>query len=335
MKILWIAAALAVTFDAVAASAAGAGAKTAVKSTPETYPNRPVRIIVPFPPGGGVDITNRILGSKLTEVLGQQIVIDNRSGAAGNVGADIAAKSTPDGYTLFACNVASHGVSPAIYKKLPYDAVKDFAPISLIGTTPNVLVIHPSVPAKTVAEFVAHVKAGGGKIPYATPGVGTSPHMTMELFKLATGITMVHVPYKGGAPALQDVIGGHVVGMFGNLAEQIGAIRAGRTRALAVSSLQRHRDLPDVPTVVESGIPGFEVTAWYGTCVPSAVPTPIKDKLNAAVVKTVNLPDIRERYIQTSLDVRPMTRDEFAGWINAEIAKWKKVAQAANISLDY
>src|SRR5688500_116433 len=285
MKIFWIAAALAVTFDAIAASATGAGGKPAVKSTPETYPNRPVRIIVPFPPGGGVDITNRILGSKLTEVLGQQVVIDNRSGAAGNVGADIAAKSTPDGYTLFACNVASHGVSPAIYKKLPYDAVKDLPPISLIGTTPNVLVIHPAVPAKNVQEFIAHVKAGGGKIPYATPGVGTSPHMTMELFKLATGITMVHVPYKGGAPALQDVMGGHVVGMLGNLGEQIAAIKAGRTRALAVSSLQRHPMLPDVPTVAEAGIPGFEVTAWYASCVPRAVPTPVLEKLNAAIVK--------------------------------------------------
>ena len=307
----------------------------AVSSDPaQAYPNRPVRIIVPFPPGGGVDIVNRIVAPRLTEALGQQVVIENRSGAGGNVGADAAAKSTPDGYTMFACGVASHGVSPAIYKKLPYDAVKDFAPVSMIGTTPNVLVVHPAVPAKTVAEFIAHAKAGGGKIPYASPGVGTSPHMTMELFKMATGISMVHAPYKGGAPALQDVMGGHVVGMFGNLPEQIAAIKAGRTRALAVSSAKRHSSLPDVPTVAESGVPGFEVTAWYASCVPSAVPRPVLDKLNAAVVKAVNAADVRERLVQSTIDPAPGTRAELAAFIDTEIAKWKKVAQGAGIAID-
>ena len=333
MKTYWIAAAMVVAFDAVAG--AGPSLKSTSKDATQPYPNRPVRILVPFPPGGGVDITNRILASRMTEVLGQQIVIDNRSGAAGNVGADIAAKSTPDGYTIFACGVASHGVSPAIYKKLPFDAEKDFAPISMIGTTPNVLVIHPGVPAKTVAEFIAHAKAGGGKIPYATPGVGTSPHMTMELFKVATGISMVHVPYKGGAPALQDVMGGHVVGMFGNLGEQIAAIKAGRTRALAVSSVKRHPLLPDVPTVAESGIPGFEVTAWYASCVPSGVPKAILDTLNAAVVKTLGFPDIREKYVQTAIEPAASTREELGAVIKSEIAKWRKVAQSAGISLDY
>jgi tripartite-type tricarboxylate transporter receptor subunit TctC len=300
----------------------------------QAYPTRPVRIIVPFPPGGGVDISNRIVASRLTDALGQQVVIENRSGAAGNLGAEIAAKSTPDGYTLFACNVASHGVSPAIHKKLPFKAEKDLVPISLYGTTPNVLVVHPAVPAKTVAEFIAHAKSGGGKIPYASPGVGTSPHMTMELFKLATGIGLVHVAYKGGAPALQDVMGGHVVGMFGNLAEQLPAIKAGRTRPLAVSSLKRNSNLPDVPTVAESGIPGFEVTAWYGACAPAGVPNPILDKLNADVVKTLNLPEIRERFAQQSLDVTPTTRAEFAAWIRNEIAKWTKVVQGAGITVE-
>ena len=300
----------------------------------QAYPNRPLRNIVPFPPGGGVDIVTRILASKLSDVLGQPIVIENRPGAAGNVGANIAARSTPDGYTLFTCGVASHGVSPAIYKKLPFDAEKDLVPISMIGTTPNVLVVHPSVPAKTVAEFIAYAKAGAGKINYASPGVGTSPHMTMELFKLATGIDVVHVSYKGGAPALQDVIGGHVPGMFGNLPEQLPAIKAGRTRALAVSSLKRHASLPDVPTVAESGIPGFEVTVWYATCVPAAVPKAILDTLNAAVVKTINMPEIRERLVQNTIDPAPSTRAELAAFIKAEIAKWRKVVQSASISIE-
>ena len=332
MKTQWTAVVIALVFGPFAA--ADVSAQATSKGTGQAYPNRPVRIIVPFPPGGGVDIVNRIVGTRLTDVLGQQVVIENRSGAGGNLGADIAAKSTPDGYTLFACGVASHGVSPAIYKKLPFDPVKDFAPISMIGTTPNVLVVHPAVPVKSVAEFIAHAKSGAGKIPYASPGVGTSPHMTMELFKLATGINLVHVPYKGGAPALQDVIGGHIIGMFGNLPEQLAAIKAGRTRALAVSSLKRNSALPDVPTVAETGVPGFEVTAWYASCVPAAVPRPVLEKLNAAFVKTINLPEIRDRLVQITIDVAPSTRDELAAYIKNEIAKWTKVAQSAGISLD-
>jgi tripartite-type tricarboxylate transporter receptor subunit TctC len=335
MKAYSTAVAAVFAFGVIAASDAAGATKASKDTSADGYPSRPVRIIVPFPPGGGVDLTNRIVTSRLPEVLGQQVVIDNRSGAAGNVGADIASKSTPDGYTLFACNVASHGVSPAIYTKLPFNPEKDLPPITLLGKTPNVLVVNPKVPAKTVAEFIAHAKAGGGKIPYASPGVGTSPHMTMELFKLATGVTMIHVPYRGGAPALQDVIAGQVVGMFGNLAEQLPAIQTGRTRALAVTSLQRHPVLPDVPTVAESGIAGFQVTAWYGSCVPAGVPVAIMDKLNAAFVKTLNFPDIRERFTQQALDVGAISREETAAFIKAEIAKWTKVARSAGISVDY
>jgi len=300
----------------------------------QSYPNRPLRIIVPFPPGGGVDVTNRIIAPKLAEVLGQQVVIDNRSGAAGNVGAAIAAKSTPDGYTLFACGVASHGVSPALYKKLGFDAEKDFEPISMIGKTPNVLVVNPGVPAKSIAEFITFAKTGGGKHTYASPGAGTSPHMTMEMFKLSTGINLVHVAYKGGAPALQDVVGGHVPGMFGNLPEQLPMIKAGRTRALAVSSLTRNAALPDVPTVAESGLPGFEVNSWYASCAPAGVSKAILDRLNAAVVTTINTPEIRERLVQNTIDPAPGPREELGAYIKAEIAKWRKVVQSAGISVD-
>jgi tripartite-type tricarboxylate transporter receptor subunit TctC len=333
MKACRLAAALALALAVLTAHDANAQKKKQPPAKPgETYPSRPVRIIVPFPAGGGVDLVNRILSSRLNELLGQQIVIDNRSGAGGNVGADIAAKSTPDGYTLFACGVASHGVSPAIYKKLPFDPVKDFEPISMIGTTPNVLIVNPSVPARTITEFIAHAKSA--KVTWATPGVGTSPHMTSELFKLATGTNLALVPYKGGAPALQDVMGGHVAGMWGNLAENIAIIKSGRARPLAVSTLKRHSSLPDVPTIAESGFPGFEVTAWYASCTTAGVPKPILDKLNTAVVKTLNLPDIRERYVQNMVDVMPTTREELAAYIKAEIAKWTKVAQATGISLD-
>lgn len=298
------------------------------------YPNRPLRIIVPFPPGGGVDINNRILASKLGEVLGQQIVIDNRAGAGGNLGAALAAKATPDGYTLFGCGVASHGVSPAIYRSLPYDAEKDLIAAAMIGSTPNVLIVNPSLPVKTVSEFVAWGKSAQGKTNYASSGVGTSPHMTMELFKMASGINLNHVAYKGGAPALQDVMGGHVPAMFGNLGEQLGAIRAGKTRALAVSSTKRNPALPDVPTVAESGFAGFEVTSWYATCAPAGVPGAILDQLNAAVGKVLAMPDIRERYAQIATDPSIRSRDEMTAYVKNEIAKWRKVAKSANIYVD-
>src|SRR5687767_2050483 len=249
------------------------------------YPTRPIKQIVQFPPGGGVDVATRIVSTKWSELLGQPIIVENLPGAGGTVGTDRAAKAPADGYTLVTCNVASHGVSPALYNKLPYDYAKDFVGVSLIGKTPNVLVVHPAVPARTVKEFVDLVKASPGKYNYASPGYGTSPQMTMELFKLSTGVDMVHVPYKGGAPALADVMAGQVIGMFGNLPEQLGAIKGGKTRALAVTSLQRNPQLPDVPTVAESGFPGFEVTVWYGVCTQSAVPKPILNKLHATLLK--------------------------------------------------
>ena len=306
----------------------------AASAQPHKYPDRPLRDIVPFPPGGGVDIVTRIVTSKLSELLGQQIVVENRAGAGGTVGADLAAKATPDGYTLFTCQIASHAVSPALYKKLPYDHLRDFTPVSLIGTTPNVLVVHPSVPAHSVAEFIAYAKANPGKLNYASPGVGTSPHLTMELFKSLAGIDIVNVPYKGGAPALADVMAGQVVGMFGNLPEQLPAVRGGKTRALGVSTLKRHPLLPDVPTIAESGFPGFEVTVWYGICVPSGVPKPIFTRLHDDLVKTLDAPEIRERLKQNSIDAHPTTSAEFARFIRSETAKWAKVVKDAGIRVE-
>jgi tripartite-type tricarboxylate transporter receptor subunit TctC len=300
-------------------------AQTSSTDTAKEYPNRPLREIVPFPPGGGVDIVTRIVAAKWSEFLGQPIVVENRAGAGGTLGADIAAKALPDGYTLLTCQVASHGVSPAVYNKLPYDHIKDFAPISLIGTTPNVLVVHPSVPVHSLREFIDYVKANPGKYNYASPGIGTSPQMTMELFKLTTGIDLVHVPYKGGAPALADVMGGQVTGMFGNLPEQLAAIKGGKTRALAVSTLKRSPQLPDVPTVAESGFPGFEVTVWYGVCTQAEVPKPIVAKLSDTLVRTLNMPEIKARLAENTIEASPTTPAEFAAFIKAETQKWARV----------
>ena len=299
-------------------------------STPD-FPNRALRQIVPFPPGGGVDIVTRIVGAKWSEVLGQQILVENRPGAGGNVGADYVARAAPDGYTLFTCQIATHGISPALYAKLPFDHLRDFAPISLIGTTPNVLVVNPAVPVTTMKEFIEYVKASPGKYSYGSSGYGTSPHMTMELFKLTTGIDLVHVPYKGGAPALVDVIGGQILGMFGNLPEQVAAIKSGKTRALAVSTLTRNPQIPDVPTVAESGYPGFEVTVWYGVCAPAAVPKPILATLNATLVKTLNMPEVRARLAEATVDATPMTQEEFLAFIRAETEKWARVVKEAGV----
>jgi tripartite-type tricarboxylate transporter receptor subunit TctC len=295
------------------------------------FPSRPLRQIVPFPPGGGVDIVTRIVAAKWSEVLGQTIAVENRAGAGGNLGADIAAKAAPDGYTLFTASVASHGVSPAVYNSLPYDHIRDFAPLSLIGKTPNVLVVNPSVPARTVKEFIDYVKASPGKYNYGSPGFGTSPQMTMELFKLTTGVDIVHVPYKGGAPALADVMGGQITGMFGNLPEQMAAIRGGKTRALAVSTLRRTPLLPDVPTVAESGYPGFEVTVWYGVVTQSAVPKPILAKLSATLLKTLSLPEMKTRLAESTIEAEPGTPEQFAAFIASETAKWAKVVKDAAI----
>lgn len=258
-------------------------------------------------------------------------MVENRAGAGGNVGADHAAKAAPDGYTLLTCQVASHGVSPAVYQKLPYDHIRDFAPISLIGKTPNVLVVHPSVPVQSLREFIDYVRASPGKYNYASPGFGTSPQMTMELFKLTTGINLVHVPYKGGAPALADVMGGQVTGMFGNLPEQLAAIKGGKTRALAVSTLKRSPQLPDVPTVAESGFPDFEVTVWYGVCTQAAVPKPILAKLSATLLRTLNLPEMKARLAESTIDTSPTTPEEFAAFIRAETQKWARVVKDAGI----
>jgi tripartite-type tricarboxylate transporter receptor subunit TctC len=302
----------------------------AVAANAQPYPNKPGRLMVGFAPGGGVDVTARIVASKLSEIWGQQLVVDNRTGAGGTIASDIAAKSAPDGYSLLFCGIWSHGVAPSLYKQLPYDHYKDFAPVSLIGTTPNALVVNPALPVKSVNDFIAYTKANDGKITIAHPGVGSSPHMSLELFRLTTGINIVPVPYKGAALALVDLLGGHVNAMFDNMSSQLLLMKSGKTRALAVTSPRRTAHLPDVPTMLESGIV-VDVTVWYGLCAPAAVPKNILAKLNADLHKALNSPDVQRRLTEQGVDPAPSTPEQFAAFIRSETEKWARVVKDAGV----
>ena len=293
----------------------------------QNYPARPLRLIVPTAPGGGTDFTGRLVAAKLSETMGQQVVVENRGGGGGSVGADNAAKATADGYTLLLGSIATHAVNPALYKKLPYDHLKDFASVSLIGTVPNALVVHPSVPVKSMQEFITYAKANPGKINYGSSGVGSPPHLSMELLRSMTGINLVHVPYKGAGPALADLLGGQVQAMCTSLAGLINFVKSGRVRALGVTTAKRNPQLPDVPTIVESGIPGYEVTIWYAVFAPVATPKAIVDKLNAEMVKALNSSEMKERMALQGMDPAPSTPAELTAFVKAESAKWAKVAK--------
>jgi tripartite-type tricarboxylate transporter receptor subunit TctC len=295
------------------------------------YPERPLRYIIPFPPGGSTDIVGRIVAAALTEDLGQQVVIDNRSGAGGTLGAQIAAHATPDGYTIFACNIASLAVSPALYKKLGYDPANDFIPIGLVGSNPNSLVVHPSVAAKSVSEFIALAKSQPGKLNYGSAGVGTSPQLSMELFKMNAGIDITHIAYKGAGPAVADLMGGHLHAMFATVPSVLGGIRAGKIRVLAVTSKKRAPDLPDVPTLAESGMPDFEVISWQGLCTPRGTPKPAVERLRTALHKALQRPVTRKQLADQGIQTEGRTADEFAAFIRSEHAKWAKVVKAIGI----
>jgi len=300
----------------------------------QPYPYRPVRVIVGFPPGGGVDITARLVAAALNELWGTTVLVDNRPGATGGIGTEIAAKATADGYTLLLCNISSHAINPARYKKLPYDHIKDFAPISLIGSTPNVLVAHPSVPANSLSEFIAYARANPGKLNYGSSGFGASPHLSIELLKMMTGINIVSVQYKGAALALADVLGGQMHTMVGNLPGPLPAIKAGKVRALGVTSAKRNARALDVPTFAESGVPGYDVTSWHGICAPAGVPKPILARLNADLVKLLNGPALRQRLEDQGVDPTSSTPAEFAAHIKSETVRWAKVVRAAGLAAE-
>jgi tripartite-type tricarboxylate transporter receptor subunit TctC len=301
-----------------------------VQGAKPDFPNRPLRYIVAFPPGGASDIIARIVVDPLGERLGQQVVIDNRSGASGTIGAEHAARATPDGYTLFGCNIASLAVSPALYKKLGYDPGA-FAPIGLMGSNPNVLAIHPSIPATTVAQFIAHAKSRPGKLNYGSAGVGTSPQLSMEMFRMKAGINIVHVPYKAIGTAIVDLISGQVQAMFSTVPTLIGALRSGKIRALGVTSSSRDPELPDVPTIAESGMPGFEVISWQGLCTPAGVPKGRLERIRVALGAALAQPEARKRLAEANFQPHPLPPDEFAVFIRSERSKWGKLVKDVGI----
>ena len=313
--------------------AAGAVAQPASTGSGQAYPVKPVRILVGYVPGGGVDTTARIMAAALTEFWGTQVFVENRPGAAGNIATELAAKATPDGYTLVLCNIGSHSITPARFKdRLTYDHIRDFAFPVMIGSVPNVFMVHPSLPAKTLREFIAYAKARPGKINFGSSGVGASPHLSIELLKSMTGINIVHVPYKGAAAALTDVMSGHMESSVGNLAGgPLAAIKAGRLRALGVTTPQRSAQLPEVPTFAEGGVPGFEVSGWYGLCTQSRVPPAIVARINADANKLIAGATLRKRLEDQGITVTPTTPEAFKAYVSGETDKWTKVVKDANL----
>ncbi len=302
----------------------------------QNYPARPVRIMVGYSPGGGVDTTARIVAAALSEVWGSTVIVENRPGAAGNIATEYTAKAAPDGYTLVLCNIGSHGVTPARFKKrLTYDPVADFAFPAMIGGVPNVFMVHPSMPTHTLGQYIAYARAHPGKLNFGSSGVGASPHMSIELLKMMTGIDIVHVPYKGAAAALADVMSGHMESSVGNLAGgPLSAIRAGKVRALGVTSATRNVQLPDVPTFAEAAVPGYDVTGWYGLCTQSKVPQSVIAKINTDLNKLLAGGPLRKRLEDQGVDVTPTTPEAFAAHVKSEIEKWTKVVRDAKLEAE-
>jgi tripartite-type tricarboxylate transporter receptor subunit TctC len=312
---------------ALLAAAAASFVWTAVEAA---YPEKPVRLILGVGPGGAPDITARIFTTKLSEILGQQVVVDNRPGAGGLIGMEAVARSAPDGYTLFMCGV-SQAIRPVMHKKLVFDVVRDFTRISLYGAVPNILVVHPSVPARTLADFVSYARANPGKLRYGSSGVGLSPHLTMEYFRTLAKIDLLHVPYKTGAQAVNEVVAGEVHTQFNNFPTQLANIKAGRVRPIAITSLKRNETLPDVPTFDESGYPGFEITVWYGLCGPAKMPAAITGRLATSTAKALLAPDLRQRYVDHGVEPRDWAGEKFDTFYKSEVARWGKVARDAGI----
>lgn len=305
----------------------------AAQTAGPSYPIKPMRVVVPFAAGGGVDLVGRIVAFKLSEELGQQLVVDNRVGAGSTVGTDIVAKAPADGYTLLVTN-NSLVYNPSLYAKLPYDTLRDLAAVSLIGTTPNVLVVHPSVPAKSVRELLDLMKVKPGQLNYGSGGVGGSVHLAFELFQSMAGVKATHIPYKGVGPALIDTVGGRVQVMIAGMPPAIGHIRGNRLRALAVTTLKRASLLPDLPTVAEAGVAGYEYTTWYGMLVPAATPKTIVTKLNQSATKALSSPEVREKFTQQGIDGESSAPDQFEATVKQEVARWGKIIKAAGIKAE-
>src|SRR5258706_1382635 len=297
----------------------------------QNFPSKPVRYVIPFNAGSSPDVVGRILAERLTRLWGQQVVVENRVGAAGTLGSAFVAKAPPDGYTLLQANIATNAISVSLYAKLPYDQLRDFAPITRIGMTPNIITVHPSVPFKSIKQFIAYAKAHPGQLSYSAALVGTSPQLSMELLKLQAKFDIVHIPYRNAAQGLTDTIGGQIPVNISNLPATIGPVQTGRVRALAVTSAQRISQMPDVPTMQESGVPGFEVNSWYGVAAPAGTPAPLLDKLNADITAVLRMPEVQPRFIELVIPPSPTSREEFDQFIRAEIARWAQVIKDAGI----
>jgi tripartite-type tricarboxylate transporter receptor subunit TctC len=298
-----------------------------------TYPTKPIRLINPFPPGGGATIMGRVIAQELTERLGQSVVFDNRGGAGGIIGMEIAARSAPDGYTITMATASTVTIHPLL-SKVPFDPLKDFAPVSHVSNVPLILVVHPSVAAKSTKEFIALLKAQPGKLNFASSGKGTISHLAGELFKFNTGVNMVHVPYRGGGPALVDVLGGQVQINFANILSSLPHVKGGRLRGLAVTSAKRSSAITELPTVTESGLPGYEVVQWNGVLAPARVPAAIVARLNSEIERMLALPEMKSRLAADGADAAGGPPEKFAAFIRSDIDKWTKVIKAANVQVD-
>jgi tripartite-type tricarboxylate transporter receptor subunit TctC len=300
----------------------------------QSYPDRAVRIIVPFAPGGSTDIVARITAQKLTERLRQSVVIDNRGGGGGNIGSELIAKAPPDGYGLLIGTVGSLTINPSLYKKMPYDPLKDLTPLAYLGSTPNILVVHPSLPARSVKELIALARSKPGQLNYASAGTGGSVHLAGELFKSLANVDLVHVPYKGSGPALIDLLGGQTQIMFSTMPPALPYVKVGRLRALGMTGAKRSALVPELPTLAESGLPGYEITQWWGLLGPPALPSAIVTRLNADMNAILQQPDVKERFASEGADTAPNTPDWFASYMKREVAKWAKVVRASGATAD-
>jgi tripartite-type tricarboxylate transporter receptor subunit TctC len=299
----------------------------------DTYPSKPIKWVVPFPPGGAMDSMARTLGEKLSTSMKQPVIIENRPGAGGSIGSNLVAKAAPDGHTIMIVSIGQ-AVNPSIYPKLPYDAVRDFEPVSLVGIVPNLLVAHPSVKANNVKELITLAKAQPGKITYASAGNGTTVHLAAELFNSMAGVDIMHVPYKGSAPAVTDLMGGQVNIMFDSLSSAKPYVEAGKLKALAVTTAKRSNAFPNVPTIAESGLPGYELSGWYAVFVPAKTPKPVVDRLHAELMKALKQDDVRARFALIGAEPVGSSPQELAATLKAETARWEKIVRERNIKAD-
>ena len=307
---------------------------TADRVLAQAFPSKSARLVVPFPPGGPLDAVGRLIAQQLSERWGQSVVVENKSGAGGNIGADFVAKASPDGYTVVMGALSTHAVNPSLYAKMPYDAQKDFAPITRVAITPNVLVVNPSLPVNSVKELIAYAKAHPGKLSFGSGSTGSAGHLAGELLKVDAGIDMVHVPYKGAAPAMQALLAGDTQLMFDNLANAMAQVKAGKLKALAVTTAERSKLAPELPTMAEAGLAGFDISTWFGLFAPAATPADVIAKWNADVTRILESPDVRERLLAQGAEPAPDSAQDFTRFVSNELAKYARIVKASGAKVD-